>query len=312
MPLLAHSQVVDNVMVEPFPNERVRFKPSYSLAHLTLLGCPAPELVYIAARTGYDAVSLRLIPMGVAGECPYPPLNDELIRSTRLALEVTGIGVHDIELLTIREQCDVASYESAMAVGAELGAKYLVVSAWTNDADDQPYLVDKFSEICERAQAYGLFVVLEFPSFSRLKDMHQAAAIIQAANQSNGGMLIDTLYLHLSRVATEDIGQFPGHWFPYIQVSDVLPGIPDTCQGMVSIARDSRLYPGEGCIDFPSVIAALPPVNYSIELPNRSRVAELGYEEHARRCIQMSKQLFEPVEHTLASTGLSSNHVVNN
>ena len=33
----------------------------YSLAHLTLIECTPAELVYIAARAGYDAVSPRLI-----------------------------------------------------------------------------------------------------------------------------------------------------------------------------------------------------------------------------------------------------------
>ena len=36
----------------------------------------------------------------------------------------------------------------------------------------------------------------------------------------------------------------------------------------------------------------MPPVDYTIELPNQSRVAELGYEEHARRCLQHSKRVF--------------------
>ena len=40
----------------------------YSLAHLTLIGCSAPELVYVAARAGYDAVSPRFIPQNVPGE----------------------------------------------------------------------------------------------------------------------------------------------------------------------------------------------------------------------------------------------------
>jgi hypothetical protein len=33
-------------------------------------------------------------------------------------------------------------------------------------------------------------------------------------------------------------------------------------------------------------------MNYSIELPNQSRVAELGYEEHARRCLIHAKRTF--------------------
>ena len=37
-------------------------KSLYSLAHLTLIGATPAELVYIAARAGYDAVSPRFIP----------------------------------------------------------------------------------------------------------------------------------------------------------------------------------------------------------------------------------------------------------
>ena len=37
--------------------------PLYSLAHLTLINCTPAELVYVAARAGYDAVSPRFITM---------------------------------------------------------------------------------------------------------------------------------------------------------------------------------------------------------------------------------------------------------
>ena len=59
---------------------------------------------------------------------------------------------------------------------------------------------------------------------------------------------------------------------------------------MIQLARDARLYPGEGWIDFAGIIERCPPMNYSIELPNQSRVAELGYEEHARRCLTHAKR----------------------
>ncbi|MFL2684289.1 MAG: hypothetical protein ACJ0GC_02225 [Amylibacter sp.] len=39
--------------------------PLYSLAHLTLINATTPELIYIADRAGYDAVSPRFIPMNV-------------------------------------------------------------------------------------------------------------------------------------------------------------------------------------------------------------------------------------------------------
>jgi hypothetical protein len=39
-------------------------RKQYSLSYLTVNGCAPPEMTYIAARTGYDFVSLRLIPLG--------------------------------------------------------------------------------------------------------------------------------------------------------------------------------------------------------------------------------------------------------
>ena len=45
-------------------------KHLYSLVHLTNISCPPPEMIRVAARAGYDAVSLRTIPMGLRGSVP--------------------------------------------------------------------------------------------------------------------------------------------------------------------------------------------------------------------------------------------------
>ena len=100
---------------------------------------------------------------------------------------------------------------------------------------------------------------------------------MRGADRPNGGILVDTLYLHLSRV---DLGELL-----HVQrtgctscTSPTTPGIADTREGMIQLARDARLYPGEGWIDFRGIVERCPPMNYSIELPNQSRIAELGYE----------------------------------
>jgi len=268
------------------------FSPKYSLAHLTLLDCSIPELTYIAARAGYDAISPRLIPMGIAGECACSPLDKEMIRATRSALKMTGIAVHDIELARITDDCEVKSFEPAIETGAELGAHALITSAWTASRDDRNYVIETYIEICDLAETYGLSVALEFPSFSRLRNLSEVIDIVRAANRPNGGVLVDTLYMHMSRVKPPELEVLPPEWFRFIHISDALPGVPDSPAGMIHLARNARLYPGEGCVDFDAIIERLPPVNYSIELPNRSRVAELGCEEHARRCLQAAKRTF--------------------
>ncbi|SDP44464.1 Sugar phosphate isomerase/epimerase [Desulforhopalus singaporensis] len=263
----------------------------FSLAHLTVIGCPPPEMTYLAARAGYDYVSLRLIPMGVAGENLYLPEDKKMISDTRTALAQTGIEVWDIELARILVNKDPRDYLPAMEVAAELGARHVISSAWTNTTGDRDVIVEHFARLCDLAKPLGLTVNLEFPSFSRLTNLQQAADIVAAANRCNSAILLDTLYLHFSGVTPEEITALPHHWFQFIHVCDTSPEIPRDKQEMTRIARDNRLYIGEGCIDFSAIFKSLPAdITCSIELPNLQRVKKYGYEEHARRCLASARK----------------------
>ncbi|GAA3319417.1 hypothetical protein GCM10020331_026230 [Ectobacillus funiculus] len=56
----------------------------FSLAHLTVLGCTPPEMAYLAARAGYDFISLRPIYMGLPGEPNYALAeNKQMMRETK-------------------------------------------------------------------------------------------------------------------------------------------------------------------------------------------------------------------------------------
>lgn len=276
----------------PQPTDTESAQSQFSLAHLTLIGCSAPELVYIAARAGYDAVSPRFIPMNVEGEFACFPHDKGLVQATREALKTTGLAVLDVEVARITEDCNPRDFEAALELGGELGARRMIMSAWTKTRDDRDFLIDCYAQTCELARPYGLTIDLEFPTFSRLRTLDEALDIVRTANQPNGGILVDTLYLHLSRVDIGELLHVPADLLHFLHISDALPGIADTRQGMIQLARDARLYPGEGCIDFQGIIERIPPVDYSIELPNNSRLQELGFEEHARRCLQYSKRAF--------------------
>lgn len=275
--------------------EQESVDPLYSLSHLTLIGCTVPELIYIAARSGYDAVSPRLIPMHVPGEFIQSPIDKGQIQATKTALTTTGLQVLDVELARITDDCDPRNFERALELGGELGAQRMIMSAWTSSRDDRNFLIDIYGETCDLAAPYGLSVDLEFPSFSRLRTLDETLDIVRTTDRPNGGILIDTLYLHLSRVDIGELLHVPSELLNFLHISDCLPGIADTREGMIQLARDARLYPGEGWIDFAGIIERMPPIDYSVELPNQSRVTELGYEEHARRCLQHAKRTFGSV-----------------
>ncbi len=268
----------------------------YSLAYLTVRGCEPAEMAYIAARVGYDYISLRLIPMGIPGENAYLPEDKAMIARAKAALRETGIKVLDMELARILDDVDPRSYLPAMEAAAELGAKHLISSAWTTEKRDRAYIVDCFTEICDLAQPLDLTVNLEFPTFSRLTNLQEAADIVRAANRTNGGILIDSLYFHYSRIQLAELKQLPREWCNFMHICDASENIPASGPDMVQVARDVRLYVGEGCIDFAGLLGSLPLMPYSIELPNIKRLKEYGFEGYARRCLETAKTHLENIK----------------
>lgn len=263
----------------------------YSLAHLTALSCPTPQLVYMAANAGYDYISPRLVNMGVAGEGNYDLASQPaLLAQTKAAMKYTGVGIHDIELMRILDGVDVNKYESAISVGAELGAKHVLSSIWT---DDKPFYIQKFGELAELAAKYGLGLQLEFVTWASVSTLAQAKEVLEAVNAKNAGVMVDTLHAHRSRVAPAELDACPQEWFNFFHLCDGPAAIPDTKEELIVIGRDARRYAGEGAIDIAAYVKRMREDTVcSIELPHLARAAEFGYAEHVRRCIATAKEYF--------------------
>ena len=137
-------------------------EPLYSLAHLTLINCTPAELVYVAARAGFNAVSPRFIQMNVPGEFAESPVDKAQVQATKTALASTGLKVLDVEIARITEDCDPRNFERALELGGELGARHMIMSAWTKSREDRNFLIDVYAETCDLAAPYGLTVDLEF------------------------------------------------------------------------------------------------------------------------------------------------------
>jgi sugar phosphate isomerase/epimerase len=109
------------------------------------------------------------------------------------------------------------------------------------------------------------------------------------------------LYFHFARVGFEELDALPSGWFHFMHICDTDEDSPISRDQMRHVARDERLYFGEGHINFREILSHLPDMPYAIELPNIARVTELGYEEHARRCLETARLSIED-----PGTGLST------
>ena len=262
-------------------------KQEYSLAHLTMLGCAPPEMIHIAARAGYDYVSLRPVSMRLPGEPIYSMAdNNTLLQQTKAALASTGMRVHDIELMRIYGTLDVKSYEAEIAIGAELGAKAMICSLWT---DDRNCCIEKFAELCDLARPYGMTVDLEFVCLSSVKNLAGVVDVLRTVNRENAGLMIDMLHFQFSGDNPADLDGLPDKWFNFSHINDEPKVLPQDREPLVKIVREARLYLGEGGIDLAGILSHMPQTVYSIELPNAARVKQYGYAEHAFRCLETTK-----------------------
>ncbi len=147
-----------------------------SLAALTVLELSPPDMVEAAARAGYSHVGLRLVPATVE-EHHYPLLADAGLRRRTLArLRDSGVRTLDVEILRLRPDTRVGEFAAVLEVGAEFGARYVLVAG--ND-DDERRSADNFAALCDLARPLGLDPHLEFMPWTGIRDLRQAARVVE-------------------------------------------------------------------------------------------------------------------------------------
>lgn len=251
-----------------------------SLAHLSLLDLSPTELIATAADAGFDAVSLRISPAHEK-DTPFPLTTDPaLLRQTRQAMDETGVGVLDVEVVRLDAETDLAALGPVISTAAGLGARYMVVMS----ADpDHGRLGDRFAQLCQSAAPAGLRPVLEFVPYSSVRRLAEA---VQIVGRSGGGVLVDALHLQRSGGSPADLHDIDPALLPYVQLCDAPRAAPDG--GLEEIRRESRharLPPGDGELPLPGLLTALRQADLpvSVEVPSDALRSHYGDQEFARR-----------------------------
>lgn len=263
-------------------------KQEFSLAQLTVLHASPSELAKIAAETGYDFFSMRQIYMGLPEEPDFDlSKNKKLLSETKAVMADTGVRLLDIELARIVSEIDPAKYEPAFATAAHLGGKSVISSIWTENRD---LYISRFAQVCDLAAQYNLTVELEYVPVSAVKNLAGVVEVLNQVNRQNAGILVDIHHFQRAGDNPEDLARLPRKLFRMVHLCDVKTEIPTNLDEMKRIMREDRDYPGEGGVDINSILAQIPQVPYSIELPKINFSDKYGYKEHARKCLDLSKR----------------------
>lgn len=258
------------------------------VAHLTAIGLEPPAFVEAAARAGFDRVGLRLL--RVTETSPGYPLMHQpgALRATRRALAATGLTVNDIEFVRLTPGTDPAGLRGLLDTGAELGARHVIAAPYDPDL---ARLADRLGALGALASERGLRVVLEFFPWTVVPDLPSAVRVVDAAGGS-AGILVDSLHFDRSGADHDLLASIPPARLPFAHLCDARRQPSYTTDALLHTARAERLPPGEGDLDLPRFIGALPRgIDMSLEVPMTEMLQRRGGPAVLRRLYEATQAL---------------------
>lgn len=246
-------------------------RPDLVLCHFSAAHLTPPELVDLAARAGYDAVSLMLQMPASAGP-GFPVLGDtrtRMRRATKARLDEWSIALHDAATCRLEPDTEVADFVAMVESAAYLGARRINVNG--NDPD-AARLADRFTELATMVDDHGMGVGLEFMMATTVRTIHDAVALLDHAGVAGVAVTVDALHLSRSGGTASDVAALGADRISYVQLCDAPLVAPDG--GFAREAGAGRLLPGAGELPLRELIAAVPEgVLLGIEAPSSDRVA---------------------------------------
>lgn len=181
-------------------------------------------------------------------------------------LEKNGIKHVELEFLVDwyhtgerRRQSDKVRQELLEAAKA-LGVRSIKIGPGIGeDTADIDLMVKEFTLLSQQAAEVGTNIVLEIMPFSNVRTIETALAIVEGANQPNGGLLLDIWHLQRGGVDFNDITKIPARFIKSIELNDahkyaIEPLWMDTIH--------KRVLPGDGTFDIPAFIKAVQAAGY--------------------------------------------------
>lgn len=236
-----------------------------SLSHLSLQDHTPPEQAVAAAAAGFGKIGIRV--WSGPGVPVAPMLGDTpLLRETLHVLAETGLGVLDVEFVSLRPDSTIDEALPVLDAAHRLGARFVLALI---DDPDTERAITNFVRLCQEAAVRGLTISLEFMVYSQLPTLARAVQLLQRADQPNAVLVIDPLHLRRSGGSPADLAAVPTALMPCVQLCDApaQPVWPEPATARAE-ARSGRLLPGDGELPLLDLLDAVPAsAALSVETP---------------------------------------------
>ena len=225
------------------------------------------------------------------------------ISTVRNILQDNGIKHVEVEFLTDwhldgeRRAASDKMRDELLEIAGELGARSLKVAGglFEDGPPDVPRMREAFALLCDRAQPFGVNVVIEFLPFSSVNTIDLAIAVAEGV-RPNGGLLVDTWHVARGGMSFDEIAKIPLELIKSIELDDANHAIVET---LFNDSTHHRKLCGEGVLDVPAFIQQVVNVGYrgpwGVELIS-AELRKLPLEVAAKRAFDTTIAQFEGIK----------------
>jgi sugar phosphate isomerase/epimerase len=234
---------------------------------------PLRDRAVAASKAGWKGLGLVLVDLEAT-------IKKEGVAGVRSILNDNGMKHFELEILVDwyadgerRKNSDIFR-KSVIELGAALGMKNLKIGVSHLEENLPPLqkLVDEFGRLCQDVAQVGATVSLEFMPFSPVRNIADGLAIVQGADQPNGGLTVDNWHVCRAGDTYEDVAKIPSKYIKSVELDDAVEKVVGT---MFDDTRFSRRLCGEGVFEPRKFVQAIQTAGfdgpyYGVELISES------------------------------------------
>lgn len=263
----------------------------FSLEPLTLPDIDARSLVDVAARTGFDYLSMVLHQPAPSLRADAIVQDRELRSETAAAMKSQGIRLLNIECFNLTADAAPSDFCAGLACGHELGARTASAIVWENS--DRADVLAKFRRLCDMAREMNIHVNVEFFAFSQSMPTLQAAVdLVRDSGRENAGVVIDLLHLIRTGSSVEQLRRLEPSLIGAAQLCDGFLEIDSSA--LLAEAGGNRKAPGDGEFPIAAFVEAIPPeIVIGLEVPQVALIGSVTPQERARNLLATTRRILD-------------------
>ena len=269
-----------------------------SLAAGVVQEFPADQVVYAAARAGFNAVGIW---------CDLETWTDGQTDRVSKALSETGITALDIEVVWFQPGEPIDTHNRFADIAKAIGAKnILCVSSETDIGETKK----RFKHLCQLTEGSDIRVVLEFLAITEINSLARALEVVNDTAHPAGGVLIDSLHLQRTGSCVQELVELAqpnpesptlskAKLFPYLQLCDASEILEDqSYEGILEDAVFLRKLLGEGQLPIADILKTVD-ASMPISLEIRSRALTEQYpnlQDRANAVFESTQKFLDSLE----------------